>query len=121
VAARDEIIAFCDELLDAQAFADYCPNGLQVPGGAEVEKVVTGVSAHLELLERARDAGAQMVLAHHGLFWDSQPRALSEPMAATTCRSTPTRRSATTRFCAPASASRLPASRSPRRAVARSG
>jgi dinuclear metal center YbgI/SA1388 family protein len=82
VAARDEIIAFCDQLLDAQAFADYCPNGLQVPGGTDVEKVVTGVSAHLELLERARDAGAQMVLAHHGLFWDSHPRALSEPMAA---------------------------------------
>jgi dinuclear metal center YbgI/SA1388 family protein len=82
VAQRDEIISFCDELLDAPSFGDYCPNGLQVPGAAEVSKVVTGVSAHLELLDRARDAGAQMVLAHHGLFWESQPRALSEPMAA---------------------------------------
>jgi dinuclear metal center YbgI/SA1388 family protein len=82
VAARDEIIAFCDELLDAAAFGDYCPNGLQVPGATEVRKIATGVSAHLDLLERARDADAQLVLAHHGLFWDSQPRALSEPMAA---------------------------------------
>ena len=82
MAQRDEIIRFCDELLDAPNFGDYGPNGLQVPGAAEVSKLVTGVSAHLELLERARDAGAQMVLAHHGLFWDSQPRALSEPMAA---------------------------------------
>ena len=82
LAARDEIIGFCDELLDAGAFEDYGPNGLQVPGAAEVSKVVTGVSAHLELLERARDAGAELVLAHHGLFWDFLPRALSEPMAA---------------------------------------
>lgn len=82
MADRDEIIGFCDELLDAHAFADYGPNGLQVPGAADVTKVATGVSAHLELLERARDAGAQLVLAHHGLFWDSQPRSLSLPMAA---------------------------------------
>ena len=82
MAQRDEIIRFCDELLDADSFGDYGPNGLQVPGATEVFKVVSGVSAHLDLLERARDAGAQMLLAHHGLFWDSQPRALSEPMAA---------------------------------------
>jgi dinuclear metal center YbgI/SA1388 family protein len=82
VASRDEMLSYCDELLDADSFDDYGPNGLQVPGAAEVSKVVTGVSAHLELLERARDAGAQLVLAHHGLFWDFLPRALTEPMAA---------------------------------------
>ena len=81
MARRDEIISFCDELLDAGSFADYGPNGLQVPGSADVQKVVTGVSAHLELLERAIDAGAQMLLVHHGLFWESQSRALSERRA----------------------------------------
>lgn len=81
-AARDEIIGFCDELLEVGDYDDYGPNGLQVPGVDQVSKVVTGVSAHLELLERARDAGAQLVLAHHGLFWDFLPRALSEQMAA---------------------------------------
>jgi dinuclear metal center YbgI/SA1388 family protein len=69
VAGRDAIIAFLDELLDAPAFEDYGPNGLQVPGAAEVSKVVTGVSAHQELFERAAAAGAQMVLCHHGIFW----------------------------------------------------
>ncbi len=82
MAARDEIIAFCDELLDASSFDDYGPNGLQVPGAGEVTKIATGVSAHLELLTQARDCGAQMVLAHHGLFWDFLPRSLSEAMAA---------------------------------------
>ena len=76
VAKRDEIIAFLDELLDAPSWEDYGPNGLQVPGADEVDTVVTGVSAHLELFERAAEAGAQMVLVHHGLFWDKQPRAI---------------------------------------------
>jgi dinuclear metal center YbgI/SA1388 family protein len=81
VARRDDIIAFCDELLDVAAFADYGPNGLQVPGAPEVTKIVSGVSAHRELLERAVDAGAQLAITHHGLFWDFLPLTLSEPMA----------------------------------------
>ena len=62
-------------------FDDYGPNGLQVPGSAEVERVITGVSAHRELIERAVAAGGQLLIAHHGLFWEFLPRALSEQMA----------------------------------------
>lgn len=81
-AATADIIAFLDELLEIERFADYGPNGLQVPGGPTVTKVVTGVSAQLEIFERARDAGAELVLAHHGLFWDFQPnRALDRAQA----------------------------------------
>jgi dinuclear metal center YbgI/SA1388 family protein len=68
---RDEIIAFLDELLDSPGWPDYGPNGLQVPGAEDVQTVVTGVSAHLELFQQAASAGAQMVLCHHGLFWGS--------------------------------------------------
>jgi dinuclear metal center YbgI/SA1388 family protein len=81
MAGRDEVVRFCDELLDAGSWDDYGPNGLQVPGTAEVSKIVTGVSAHRELLERAIAAGAQLVLVHHGLFWESQSRALTQQMA----------------------------------------
>jgi dinuclear metal center YbgI/SA1388 family protein len=81
MASRDEIISFCDELLDAPAFDDYGPNGLQVPGAREVSKIVSGVSAHAELIDRAISAGAQMLLVHHGLFWSKGPAALSEGMA----------------------------------------
>lgn len=82
MAKRDEITAFCDELLDAGSFEDYGPNGLQVPGTAEVEKVATGVTANLELLERAVRAGAQLVITHHGLLWGDALSRLSIPMAA---------------------------------------
>jgi dinuclear metal center YbgI/SA1388 family protein len=82
MASRDEIIAFCNEVLDADAFEDYGPNGLQVPGRSKVGKVATCVSAHLESIERAVETGADLLIAHHGLFWDFHPRALSPQMAA---------------------------------------
>jgi len=80
MARRDEIIAFLDDLLDAGSWEDYGPNGLQVPGAEEVSVVATGVSAHRELFERAREAGAQLVLCHHGLFWRNQPRQIDARM-----------------------------------------
>jgi dinuclear metal center YbgI/SA1388 family protein len=43
--------------------------------------VATGVSAHRELFEQAIAAGAQLIVVHHGLFWDGDPRALSPAMA----------------------------------------
>jgi dinuclear metal center YbgI/SA1388 family protein len=80
VAERDAIIEFLDELLDSRAFEDYGPNGLQVPGASQVTKVVTAVSAHQELFERAAAAGAQMLLCHHGIFWGSGPGPIDERM-----------------------------------------
>jgi dinuclear metal center YbgI/SA1388 family protein len=81
MADRDEILGYCDDLLDADSFEDYGPNGLQVPGRAEVTKVATGVSANLETLQGGVDAGAQLVLTHHGLLWGDALAALSVPMA----------------------------------------
>ena len=74
------VISYLDELLAAQDFDDYGPNGLQVPGSGEVSVVATGVSAHRDLFERAAEAGAQLVIAHHGLFWDFHPRSISPAM-----------------------------------------
>ena len=81
MAARDEIIGFCNELLDIEAFDDYGPNGLQVPGSAEVSKLATGVTANREFLAGAAESGAGLAIAHHGLFFGDQPLALSEQMA----------------------------------------
>jgi len=78
VASRDEIVAFLDEHLEASAYPDALPVGLQVTGAPEVTKVATGVSASLELFERAAAEGAQMLIVHHGLFWRSEPRRIGE-------------------------------------------
>jgi dinuclear metal center YbgI/SA1388 family protein len=74
MAQRDEIVAFCDELLDVGSYPDYGPVGLQVVGASEVRKIVCAVSASRELFERAAEAEAQLVLVHHGLFWEKDSR-----------------------------------------------
>ena len=76
-----DLVAFCDRLLDADAFNDYGPNGLQVPGPATVATVVTGVSAHQALFRAAAAHEADLVLVHHGLFWRGDDLALG-PVAA---------------------------------------
>jgi len=80
VARRDEIIAFADELLDAGSFRDYGPMGLQVVGTDEVTKVVCAVSSSRELFERAAASGAQLVLVHHGILWENEPRTIGAQM-----------------------------------------
>ncbi len=70
-AATTDIVRELDTLLAPQRFADYGPNGLQVPGAAQVETVATGVSAQLELFERAAAEQAQLLIVHHGIFWGS--------------------------------------------------
>ncbi len=80
MASRDEIIAFADEYLELDAYPDYGPMGLQVAGATEVSKLVCGVSASLELFERAAAGGADLVLVHHGLFWDRDPRTIDHVM-----------------------------------------
>ena len=69
-----------DRLLEASAFRDYGPNGLQVPGQTQVQTVITGVSAHVPFLERAAEEGADLVLVHHGLFWRGQPLEITAGM-----------------------------------------
>ncbi|MEZ5098505.1 MAG: Nif3-like dinuclear metal center hexameric protein [Thermoleophilia bacterium] len=77
---RDEIVRFLDELLDVAAYPDFCPTGLQVPGAQEVTRVVCAVSSSLALFRRAAELGAQMVVVHHGLFWEKDPRRIDLAM-----------------------------------------
>src|SRR5690554_1951063 len=67
--ACSELVAYCNNLLESAAFQDYCPNGLQVEGRREVSRVVTGVTASQAMIEAAVEAGADLLLVHHGYFW----------------------------------------------------
>lgn len=73
---RDRLVAYLDEFLDAGSGRDFGPNGLQVEGRPEIRKIATGVSACLELFERAAALGADAVLVHHGILWDFGPQRL---------------------------------------------
>jgi dinuclear metal center YbgI/SA1388 family protein len=76
MARRDEILAHAAELLDLDSFSDYGPQGMQVIGSDDVSKIACAVSSSLELFRRAAEAGAELVLVHHGLFWEKEPRTI---------------------------------------------
>ena len=80
MASRDEILAYADELLDVGLYPDHGPIGLQVAGASDVRRIACGVSASRELFERAASAGAQLVVVHHGLFWERDPRVVGPLM-----------------------------------------
>jgi len=63
------LVAYTDDLLEVDQFADYCPNGLQVQGRGQVRRLVSGVTASLALVEAAAAARADAILVHHGYFW----------------------------------------------------
>lgn len=66
------IVEYCNDLLRINEFKDYCPNGLQVEGVNEVNRIICGVTACQALIESAIEKQADMVLVHHGYFWKNE-------------------------------------------------
>jgi dinuclear metal center YbgI/SA1388 family protein len=72
-----ELRARLDEELDTGAYAevDASPNGLQVgPADAEVDHVAFAVDAAVETIDRAAEAGADLLVTHHGIVWGGLDR-----------------------------------------------
>jgi len=73
----DEMMTTLNRELKPEQFKDYCPNGLQVEGRAQVSRLVTGVTACQALIEAAIDYNADAILVHHGYFWRGEDAALT--------------------------------------------
>ena len=69
---RDELNNYCNNYLSVSKFKDYGPNGLQVEGCQQIHKIVSGVSANLELIHLAVKEKADAIFVHHGIFWDNE-------------------------------------------------
>lgn len=69
---REELGAILDGLLEPARFRDYCPNGLQVEGRTEVQRIVCGVTASQALIDAAVAKSADAILVHHGWFWKGE-------------------------------------------------
>ena len=72
-----QIVNYCNELLQVQDFTDYCPNGLQVEGAAEVNRIICGVTACQQLIDAAIEHKADALLVHHGYFWKGEAAAIT--------------------------------------------
>ena len=76
---REELITYLDNYLRVKEIEDSSQNGLQVEGPEEVTadnlaKVAFAVDSCQAAFERAVATGAQLLIVHHGLFWDKPLR-----------------------------------------------
>lgn len=69
-----------NEKLNTDRFKDYAPNGLQVEGRCDVQRIVTGVTACQALLDAAVELKADAVLVHHGYFWKNDQSVITGMM-----------------------------------------
>lgn len=67
-----EIATYCDDLLGTATTPDYPPalNGVQVGHRGPVRKIGAAVDASLRTIQMAATADANLLLVHHGLFWN---------------------------------------------------
>ncbi len=72
MANLEQILYFLDNTFQPDSYPDYANalNGLQVEGGAEVRRVGAAVDACEQALSAAVESGIDLLLVHHGLFWD---------------------------------------------------
>lgn len=70
----EDLIDYLNEELQVELIEDFCPNGMQIQGSFEpIEKIVTAVSSSLKTIESAIQEQAQVLIVHHGLFWNKDP------------------------------------------------
>jgi dinuclear metal center YbgI/SA1388 family protein len=72
VIERNALDRHLDSLLEVSRFKDYGPNGLQVEGKPTIRKIVSGVTASMDLIQAAIHSQADAIIVHHGLFWRGQ-------------------------------------------------
>jgi len=65
------IVQHCDRLLKTEQFTDWpgAVNGLQVENDGTITKLAAAVDASTATVRQAIDAGADLMIVHHGLFW----------------------------------------------------
>lgn len=70
-AELSRIVEFCDRTFSPQTFQDYdgAMNGLQVENSGIVTKIAATVDASIATVRKAVEAGADLLVVHHGLFW----------------------------------------------------
>ena len=67
------LVAFCDTLTRRSDYKDFTGshNGLQVANTGKVRKIAAAVDAGRAVFEEAAKRGADFVIVHHGLYWET--------------------------------------------------
>lgn len=77
---RDELVGWLNDYLQIESWPDLSLNGLQIEGTEQITRVTATVDTSQKTLQAAADAGADLLLVHHGLFW-GKPLPVTGPHA----------------------------------------
>lgn len=67
-----KITDYLDGYLEIQTYRDDSANGLQVENSKNVAKIGLAVDACQESILKSKEAGCDLLIVHHGLFWGQQ-------------------------------------------------
>lgn len=69
--ALEQLAAYLDSTLSTATIPDYpnAVNGVQLANLGDIQQVATAVDFSSETVAGAIDAGAKLLLVHHGMFW----------------------------------------------------
>jgi dinuclear metal center YbgI/SA1388 family protein len=73
-----DLVSYLNKLLRVSEIEDGSKNGLQVEGVKNIARMAFAVDACQASFENAAVAGAQLLVVHHGIFWD-KPLVLTGP------------------------------------------
>ena len=82
----EKILAWLDKTLNVAAFDDVSNNGLQVdPNNQTISTVAFTVDASVRAVAAAAAAGAELLVAHHGISWGGGIRRLTGGVGNVVC------------------------------------
>lgn len=74
---RQQLEHYLRDYLAVDGISDYCPNGLQLEGRQQLQRIVTGVTASQALIDAAVACKADAIMVHHGYFWKNEPAVIT--------------------------------------------
>jgi len=75
---KNRLTTYIDSFLKIAEIEDSSYNGLQIDGKDELKKVAFAVDSGIEVFEKAKKENADMLIVHHGLYWNrSDPRLIA--------------------------------------------
>ena len=68
-----KVVDFLDKYCKKNQYADFdgSYNGLQFENSGKVSRIATAVDAGIFEIEQAAALGADLLIVHHGMFWDA--------------------------------------------------
>lgn len=66
------IVKLLNKELKIRTIHDQSRNGLQVRASTSIRKVALATDASIDTFEKAKSAGCDLIIVHHGIFWKGQ-------------------------------------------------